>query len=221
MAKSNLPIEVHDHFRKANVLHGYVLKDLGEATKHALEAGQELLAAKKSVPHGSWEKECERLFDGSVRTAQFYMQFTRNIQALPKAQQYGVLYLESTLEGAAKVAKRLADGEPPYKETPPEPEPEVEDEPEPEEEQDDEHPEPPAPSKPEPKEIVAKTGREKEVWDAGIQVKVWADTVGRWMSGHPSIDEYRDKFPGKAGDRVIEAAKELWTALDAWKKGLK
>lgn len=149
MAKSTLPIEVHDHFRKANVLHGYVLKGLGEATKWALETGQELLLAKTAVPHGSWEKECERLFDGSLRNAQFYMQFAKNMMALPKAQGSALLFLETTLEGAAKAARDAARGE-----QPPKPEPEPEDEPEQEseaelepdsDETEDEQPPPPAP----------------------------------------------------------------------------
>ena len=110
--KLTLPAEVHDHFARANVLHGYVQKDFGEATKHALEAGEELLAAKAGVPHGRWEEECKRIFDGSLRTAQFYMQFTRHVSALPKAQKYAVLLLEGTLDGAAKAAKKAIDPKP-------------------------------------------------------------------------------------------------------------
>jgi hypothetical protein len=106
--KTNLPAEVRTHFTKANVLHGYVLKDLGEATKHALETGRELLAAKSTLPHGSWVSECERLFVGTLRTAQFYMQFTKHITALPKAQASALLMLEGTLEGVAKAAKEAA-----------------------------------------------------------------------------------------------------------------
>lgn len=106
--KDNLPAEVHDHFRKANVLHKYVQTSLGEATKHALETGQELLAAKSSVPHGSWEGECTRLFDGSIRTAQFYMQFAKDVSSLKSAQKTALLLLESTLDGAAKAARKAA-----------------------------------------------------------------------------------------------------------------
>jgi hypothetical protein len=110
MAK--LPAEVHDHFRKANVLHTYVESSLGEATQHALETGQELLAAKAAIPHGSWEPECDRLFNGSLRTAQFYMRFARDVGALPKAQASALLLLEGTLDGAAKAAKKAARPEP-------------------------------------------------------------------------------------------------------------
>lgn len=119
MKKSNLPIEVHDHFRKANILHGYVQKDLGEASKHALETGQHLLAAKAAIPHGSWEAECERIFDPSLRTAQFYMTFAKDMAVLPKAQNSALLMLEGTLDGAAKAARKAARPEPP-----PEPDPE-------------------------------------------------------------------------------------------------
>lgn len=107
--KSNLPAAVHDHFRKANILHTYVQKELGEAAKHALEIGIHLLAAKKAVPHGSWEPECERLFDGSPRTARFYMAFTRDFGKLKTAEKSAVLMLEGTLDGAAKAAKRAAN----------------------------------------------------------------------------------------------------------------
>lgn len=110
-----LPGEVHDHFRRANVLHGYVQTSLGAATQHALETGRELLAAKGAIPHGSWESECDRLFDGSARTAQFYMQFSKHVSTIPKAQSVALLVLEGTLVGAAKAAKQATK--------PPEPKP--------------------------------------------------------------------------------------------------
>ena len=108
MAKEQLPQIAHDHFRKANVLHGYTQTALGEAVKHALEAGNELLAAKTVIPHGRWENECARLFDGSPRTARFYMQFSKDMKSLKTAERNAVLLLESTLDGAAKAAKKAA-----------------------------------------------------------------------------------------------------------------
>ena len=118
MPKSEpLPAAIHDHFRKANVLHGYVEKSLGDATKHALETGEELLAAKAAVPHGRWEEECDRLFTASARTARFYMQFAKDFAALPKRHQRAVLMLEGTLKGAAQAAKQAAR---PTKPKPPE-----------------------------------------------------------------------------------------------------
>jgi hypothetical protein len=93
-------------------LHKYVTTELGEASQHALETGQELLAAKKTVPHGRWETECKRLFDGSLRTAQFYMAFTRDFGKLKSAQKSALLMLEGTLDGAAKAAKKAAKPKP-------------------------------------------------------------------------------------------------------------
>ena len=114
--KEQLPAEVHDHFRKANVLHTYVQESLGEATKHALETGQELLAAKAAVPHGRWEDECKRLFNGSASCARFYMQFAKNMEALPKRQRSAICMLEGSLKGAADAAKKAAN--PPKPNTP-------------------------------------------------------------------------------------------------------
>lgn len=120
--KSNLPAEVHDHFRKANLLHGYVEKSLGEARQHALETGQELLAAKQVIPHGSWEDECARLFDGSPRAARFYMTFARDFGKLKSATKIAILMLEGTLVGAAKAARdAAAKPKPSTKPKPPEP----------------------------------------------------------------------------------------------------
>lgn len=111
--KQKLPAEVHEHFRKANVLHTYVETSLGEAKEHALETGQELLAAKTTIPHGRWEDECARLFDGSLRTAQFYMAFSRDFGKLKSAGKSALLMLEGTLDGAAKAAKAAAKPKPP------------------------------------------------------------------------------------------------------------
>ena len=127
--KPSLPIEVHDHFRKANILHGYVEKSLGEATTHALETGKELLAAKTTIPHGGWEDACKRLFGASLRTAQFYMTFARDVTALPKAQASSLLLLEGTLDGAAKAARKAVKPQKPKPPVSP-PEPPEDDSPE-------------------------------------------------------------------------------------------
>ena len=239
--KHTIPSVVHDHFQKANLLHTYVQKSTGEAITHALATGLELLQAKDAIPHGGWESECGLLFDGSLRTAQFYMQFAKHYSKLKSAEKSALLMLEGTLEGAAKAAKQAA--------SPPKPEPVVIEEDAPPAElgpQDWQEPEDDFPDEEEEFEvsetgdnsgeqvgnnggtngdtptITAKTGREKDVWDAKQVLKTWADAVGRWMNGNPAgIDVYREKFPGPKGDRVIAAAKEFWNAIDAWKKGIK
>ena len=103
-----VPADALDHFRKANVLHQYTREHLNSAVKFALQAGQELLLAKEATPHASWGTQCEKLFDGSARTAQFYMQFASDIEKLPKAQATALLTSESSLERAAKAAKTAA-----------------------------------------------------------------------------------------------------------------
>ena len=62
---------------------------------------------------------------------------------------------------------------------------------------------------------------EAEAFDARTQVKVWAETIGRWLQQKPSIDGYRKAYPGKEGDRVVKAATELYEALKLWEKKIK
>jgi hypothetical protein len=119
MTKHNLPIEVHDHFQKSNMLHGYFMDSLKTGIPHAVEAGRELLAAKACLPHGRWEEECERLFDGSARQARFYMQLSKALDALPKRQKNAILYLETTLEGALQAATKAAGSHKPKKQDKP------------------------------------------------------------------------------------------------------
>ena len=106
--KSNLPIEAHDHFRKANALHECAEKNFVQFANYAFEAGQELMLAKASTPHGGWEIECKRLFNGSLSTAKFYMQFSKHWGAISNRQRSAILLLESSLDGAAKAAKKAA-----------------------------------------------------------------------------------------------------------------
>ena len=73
------------------------------------------------------------------------------------------------------------------------------------------------PKKPKPP-IKALQGAEREAWEARQQIKVWADTIGRWA---PDIDKYREKYPGKAASGVQGAAKALYEGLNAWGKGIK
>ena len=257
-------MEVHEHFRKANILHTYVQKNLGEATKHALETGRELLAAKTAIPHGRWEDECARLFDGSARTAQFYMRFARDFSLLKSAEKSALLMLEGTLDGAAKAARKAA--KPAKRKTSPpsgpvdseeqqvdsgEQEPDFDaisndsEESEESEEVDygkcpnclgtkwdeDEdgvfcakcqHPHGvPADGKATPRKPIHAGPENAPAQYARQQIKIWADTIGRWLGQSPSIDEYRNKWPGPKGDRVVKAATELYEALKLWGKEIK
>ena len=57
--------------------------------------------------------------------------------------------------------------------------------------------------------------------EAKTQIKIWADTIGRWLGQSPSIDELRGKFPGKQGDSVVGHATALFESLKIWEKAIR
>ncbi|MCX7428838.1 MAG: ParB N-terminal domain-containing protein [Planctomycetia bacterium] len=65
------------------------------------------------------------------------------------------------------------------------------------------------------------TGPEEEAAKAKAQIKIWADTISRWLGQSPSIDEYRTRWPGKRGDNVVQHASTLYEALKLWQKEIK
>ncbi len=62
---------------------------------------------------------------------------------------------------------------------------------------------------------------EKEAIQAREQIKIWADTIGRWLGKNPSIDELRAKYPGKQGDHVVKSATQFYESLGKWQKVIK
>lgn len=70
--------------------------------------------------------------------------------------------------------------------------------------------------KPRPRERAATPADE-----AKAQVKIWADTIGRWLGKSPSIDDLRGQFPGKPGDTVVGHATALFEALKNWEKAIR
>lgn len=69
--------------------------------------------------------------------------------------------------------------------------------------------------------IKTLTPAEKELAEAKEQVKIWHDTLKRWLSQHPSIDELREKHPSKQGDHVVKLATQLFESLKNWQKVIK
>ena len=69
------------------------------ALEHAMNAGDLLLEAKASAPHGSWQGWLADHFDGSVRTAQAYMRVAarRDEVEATKAQSSAPLSLDGAL----------------------------------------------------------------------------------------------------------------------------
>ena len=53
------------------------------------------------------------------------------------------------------------------------------------------------------------------------QIKIWADTVGRWLQQSPSIDDYRNQWPSEQGDTVVKHATDLFETLKNWQRGIK
>jgi len=70
------------------------------ALEHAMNAGDLLLEAKGSAPHGTWQGWLEDHFDGSVRTAQAYMRVAsrRGEVEAAKTQSSAPLSLDGALK---------------------------------------------------------------------------------------------------------------------------
>lgn len=67
----------------------------------------------------------------------------------------------------------------------------------------------------------AETPKKKPAEVARETIGGWADTVGRFLSRSPSVDDYRGKWPSKQGDAALSAVKACYEALKAWQKALK
>ncbi|MEA3350564.1 MAG: hypothetical protein U9Q82_08090 [Chloroflexota bacterium] len=80
---------------------------------------------------------------------------------------------------------------------------------------------PPRKGKEKPSGPITASPEQAPAYYAREQVKIWADTIGRWLQQSPSIDEYRGQWAGPRGDRVVKAATELFEALKLWGKEIK
>lgn len=65
------------------------------------------------------------------------------------------------------------------------------------------------------------TPEEKELIAARDQIKMMADTVGRFLSKAPTIDDYRNKWPSKQGDHVVKQATQFYESLRKWQRVIK
>ena len=66
------------------------------------------------------------------------------------------------------------------------------------------------------KTFTAKEGPERDAHFAKATITSWADTVGRFLSQSPSVDDYLKQFPGKQADAALDAVKACYEALKAW-----
>jgi len=84
-----------------------------EAVERGVLTGDLLGQWKELLPHGRFEKFTDNHFDGSLRTAQVYMQAAKRLNALPKAQRTALLKQERSIAGLIVAAKKdVPDPEP-------------------------------------------------------------------------------------------------------------
>ena len=69
--------------------------------------------------------------------------------------------------------------------------------------------------------IKTLTPAEKKAMEARDQIKIWYDTIGRWLGKSVSIDEIREQFPGTQGDHVVKQATQFFESLKKWEKVIK
>lgn len=87
---------------KIKAAHAAVASAVGNILAHSQQAGEALVAAKATVPHGEWEAWLEEHCAMSKRTAQGYMRLWRHRGRLAKAQSVAHLGVSSALRLLAK-----------------------------------------------------------------------------------------------------------------------
>lgn len=77
-----------------------------DAVERAVLAGGLLSRWKELLPHGRFESFVETHFEGSVRTAQKYMQATKRLSAMPKAHAAALLKSDASIAGLLGSVKK-------------------------------------------------------------------------------------------------------------------
>ncbi len=101
---STLAVEINEHHRAAE-------DAASNALEHAYHAGILLNRAKRQCEHGEWASWLKANFDGSIRTAQVYMQIGDpfNWERIQKRNTVAHLKVDATgLFGVGKAVKLLA-----------------------------------------------------------------------------------------------------------------
>jgi hypothetical protein len=96
--KSNHPMVLTDLARRINEKHNEAEQALKSGFAHAIAAGELLLEAKATVPHGEWLSWLAENCAVAERTAQLYMKVARGRQQL---EAKNASLADLTLEGAA------------------------------------------------------------------------------------------------------------------------
>jgi hypothetical protein len=97
--KSNHPMVLTDLAQRINEKHNEAEQALKSGFAHAIAAGELLLEAKATVPHGEWLSWLAKNCTVAERTAQLYMKVARGRQQL---EGKNASLADLTLEGAAQ-----------------------------------------------------------------------------------------------------------------------
>lgn len=85
--------------KSINENHRLIQTATGEVVDRAVLTGELFLKWKELLPHGRFESFVEDHFDGSLRTAQIYMQVSKRLNALPKSAKSALLKQERSIAG--------------------------------------------------------------------------------------------------------------------------
>lgn len=97
-----------------NRYHAACILAVGDALKHAMDAGDRLIEAKAACQHGEWSDWLAGNFNGADRTARAYMRLAANREKIEKMQNGGphaVLTIDSAMQLIAGPPK--SEPEPP------------------------------------------------------------------------------------------------------------
>ena len=84
---------------------------IGEAIRHAIDAGSLLIEAKAHCSHGDWKDWLAENFAGTARTAQRYMRIAKNWPAIsgPNATRMSDLSINDALEQISQATAAMAN----------------------------------------------------------------------------------------------------------------
>jgi hypothetical protein len=101
--------------KEINENHRLAQKAAGDAVERAILTGELLMQCKELLPHGRFESFVETHFEGSLRTAQLYMQAAKRLAECSKAQRIALLKSELSITGLLEFPKNgaVASGSPP------------------------------------------------------------------------------------------------------------
>ena len=110
-------IPVKDLFDYINMREVEIQAHMGVMLSKAVESGLDLIELKERIPHGEFEKECEKHCVLKVTQRKDYMRIAKNQDKLPKSRSSGLSivsalqYLSSPDEVRTLVNERLENGE--------------------------------------------------------------------------------------------------------------